>query len=131
MDASIKGNEIHLVIDKDIYSEDVLHKCFYWYTSTYNVPIDIHSERQFFVLLQSKHETENLEHILEKIKCDLIDFKLRDIVTKETKTVRELIVAKAFAYYGLEENPLTEISDPVGFNPADINTSENQDGSEK
>ena len=51
-------------------------------------------------------------------KRDLIDFKLRDIVTKETQTIRELITAKAFAYFDLDDNPATEISDPVGFNPS-------------
>lgn len=50
----------------------------------------------------------------------MIDFKLRDIVSKETKTIRELIIAKAFAYYEEDQSPDTEISDPVGFNPENI-----------
>jgi len=123
MYSEIKGLEIHLLIDKDIYNEDVLHKCFYWYTSSFNVSISFHAKKQFLVILQSKSQSTNLEVVLEKIKQDLIDFKLRDIVTKETKVVRELIVAKAFAYYGLEENPITDASDPVGFNPESINES--------
>jgi His-Xaa-Ser system protein HxsD len=117
MKTEIKNNEIILIIDKNIYNEDVLHKCFYWYCANYNVEISNHSGESFLVRLIAKHENENLQEALEKVQRDLIDFKLRDIVTKETKTIRELLVAKAFAYYGLDENPTTEISDPVGFNP--------------
>jgi His-Xaa-Ser system protein HxsD len=120
MKTEITGSEIFLLIEKEIYNEDVLHKCFYWYGANYNVEIGNHSKDIFSVRLQSKQESENLNDTLEKIKRDLIDFKLRDIVTKETKTIRELIVAKAFAYYGLDDNPTTEISDPVGFNPNEI-----------
>lgn len=120
MTSEIKANEIHLLIDKEIYNEDVLHKCFYWYTGNFNVEISNHSEKQFSVRLQSKAQSDNLQDTLEKVKRDLIDFKLRDTITKETKVIRELIVAKAFAYYGLEENPASEISDPVGFNPIDM-----------
>ena len=121
MDSEIIENTIHLLIDKEIYNEDVLHKCFYWYTSNFNVTVGVLSEKQFSVLLKPKDEKQNLSLIVEKIKCDLIDYKLRDIVAKETKTIRELLVAKAFCYYGLDENPFTEISDPVGFNPDGVN----------
>jgi His-Xaa-Ser system protein HxsD len=120
MKMEINNNEIILVIDKNIYNEDVLHKCFYWYGANFNVEISNNSAESFLVRLIAKHENENLQEALEKVQRDLIDFKLRDIVTKETKTIRELLIAKAFAYYGLDENPTTEISDPVGFNPENV-----------
>ena len=120
MKTEIVNNELLLFIEKSLYNEDVLHKCFYWYSSNFNIDISVHSEQLFLVKLQSNYETADWENILQRIKRDLIDFKLRDIVTKETKTIRELIVAKAFAYYDLDYNPFTDVSDPVGFNPHDI-----------
>jgi His-Xaa-Ser system protein HxsD len=120
MKIEIRNNELHLLIEKEIYNEDVLHKCFYWYGANFIVEIENHSKEYFSICLQTKNESENWNDIVEKIKGDLIDFKLRDIVTKETKTIRELLIAKAFAYYGLDENPTTEVSDPVGFNPDEI-----------
>ncbi len=123
MDAEIKDNELILLIEKDIYNEDVLHKCFYWYGGNFDVDISSYSEGIFSVRLKPTSETQDLNITVERIRRDLIDFKLRDIVTKETKTIRELIVAKAFAYYGLDDNPITEVSDPVGFNPVKIKSS--------
>ncbi len=120
MKTEIKGNELRLLIEREIYNEEVLYKCFYWYGAKFNVEIGINSSHFFEVRLQPRAESEDLRSTLEKVKRDLIDFKLRDIVTKETKTIRELIVAKAFAYYGLDDNPTTEISDPVGFEPDGI-----------
>ena len=120
MKTEILNNELLLFIEREVYNEDVLHKCFYWYGGNFNVDISIISDKLFLVKLQPHSEKADLENTLQKIKRDLIDFKLRDIVTKETKTIRELIIAKAFAYCDLEYDPETEVSDPVGFNPKEI-----------
>jgi len=120
LEFKFENNQLLLYVPADIYSTDVLHKCFYWYGGNYNVEINPIQKNMFEIKLFSKTKDinfENLDELQEKIRTDLIDFKLRDVVTKETKTIRELIVAKAFAYYNLDENPITEISDPVGFNP--------------
>jgi len=120
MNFEITNNELIVLIDKNIYNEEVLYKCFYWYGSNYIVEIRASLPEEFMVRLKSKTDKADFGLLIEKIQQDLVDFKLRDIVTKETKTIRELIVAKAFAYYGLEDNPKTEISDPVGFNPMNV-----------
>jgi His-Xaa-Ser system protein HxsD len=115
MNSSIINNELHLYIEREIYDEDVIHKCLYWYGGNFSIDISIHSDKVFFVRLLSNSDANDFQKIIEKIKRDLIDFKLRQIVTKETQTIRELLVAKAFAYYELDDDPTTEISDPVGF----------------
>jgi hypothetical protein len=55
---------------------------------------------------------------LQKLERDLVDFNVRDIVTKETQNVRDLLIAKAFSNGEYDELPPGEISDPVGY---DIN----------
>ena len=116
MKAEIKNNELRLLIEREIYNEEVLYKCFYWYGANFNVEIAPHSAEFFEVKLQPK-QIIDLQQTIDKVKRDLVDFKLRGIVAYETKTVRELLIAKAFANYGIDNDPTTEISDPVGFNP--------------
>jgi len=114
---SYKDGTLVFDLEKSIYSEDILYKCFYWYGNDFTVNI-VDKVDKFEVSIKFNDQKEiDFQKLTQRIKQDLIDFKLRDIVTKETKNIRELIVAKAFAYYQIEENPTTEISDPVGFNP--------------
>jgi len=118
MESKITATGLELLIDQALYSEDVVFKCFYWYSGTFNVEIEQSLPSQIRVIVKPKKEQAfEPEILLEQISKDLIDFKLRDIVTKETTTIRELIIAKAFAYADFEQNPTTEVSDPVGFDP--------------
>lgn len=120
MNYKIKGQQCSLNIDISIYSIEIIHKCFYWYTGDFEVDISTHDSNQCQVTLVSKAETApDFFILIDRIKQNLIDFKLREIVHKETKTVRELIIAKAFANYEIDvELSKGEVSDPVGFNPS-------------
>ena len=94
----------------------------YWYLGDYNVAItkDVNNYMVTISLKNAKHFDE--EELIVHLKNDLIDFKLREIVNKETFTIRELITAKAFANYdfNINEGSLHDISDPVGFDPNNI-----------
>lgn len=119
MNYKINGQKCLLKIDMSIYSIETIHKCFYWYTGDFEVNITNY-ESICQVTIISKSETIfDFTALIDRIKQNLIDFNLREIVHKETQTVRELIVAKAFANYEMDvELPHGEVSDPVGFNPA-------------
>lgn len=120
MDVKYFNEKIELLIDSAIYCEEVIYKCFYWYTNNFNVEIEKVHDGTYKIVLTAKIEKISIEEVLTKIKKDLIDFKLRQIVFLETKNIREIIIAKAFAYYDVEFEPLTEVSDPVGFDPTNI-----------
>jgi His-Xaa-Ser system protein HxsD len=61
----------------------------------------------------------NIKKILPKIENDLLDFKTREIVSLETKNIRELLIAKAFAFEDEFDEPAPgNINDPVGFDPS-------------
>jgi len=121
MQFEVKKRELVITVDKSIYNLDVLHKCFYWYGSSFDVSIHDLNEQHYQIELSPQQEGVIMEEMVSKVKRDLIDFKLRDTVTKETRTVRDLIVAKAFAYYDSDDNnPTTDLSDPVGFDPLSI-----------
>lgn len=120
MNFEIHDEKLSISLNREMYSIDILFKCFYWYGKEFLVEIDELTESNNLVTLayKDRHSPVGVwDEIIPRIKQDLIDFKLRDIVTKETQTIRELITAKAFAYYETEDDPASEISDPVGFNP--------------
>lgn len=119
MDIKISDNILALTVDATIYSETVLFKCFYWYANAFEVEISKISPSSYAVHLRPK-ETPDWDTIIPKIKRNLVDFKLRQIVTDETATIRDLIVAKAFAHYEETDTPLTAIADPVGFDPQTV-----------
>lgn len=116
----IKDNEIIVFADTSLYSKDSIFKCLDWYgdkfhtnvsfadSNTYRVSVKPISTNQFSPL--------ELENLLLKLERDLVDFNLRDIVTKETQNVRDLLIAKAFSNGEFDELPPGDVSDPVGFN---------------
>lgn len=112
---------ISFSLEKSLYNIDTLYKCFYWYSNGFDLEISEPDNGFYQIKLERKDLNIEFEEksILSKIKQDLVDFKLRDIISKETKNIRDLLVAKAFAHYE-NNNPQTVVSDPVGFNPENI-----------
>ena len=100
------NKEIVFLADKTLYSKDAVFKCLYWYGDKYYTDIS-----KGDVILNQ----EEKEDLLHKLGNDLVDFNLRDIVSKETQNIRDLLVAKAFSNGEFDETPPGEISDPVGF----------------
>lgn len=116
---------IKLAIDGELYSSAVIYKCFYWFGDKYVVDILFDKETVSFEVTirpkDGKFGPEDVERLTEKVKCDLIDFKTREIIIQETRNIREILVAKAFAHGDeFDETPPGEISDPVGFDPRDF-----------
>lgn len=107
--SKIKNNTIVLYLDSSIYSRDAILKCLYWYSEKFETDIKKTNENSFKIVLKplpSFHTShENLETWLLKLKQDFVDFNLRDIVTKETKNIRDLLIAKAFSSFDTEEPP--------------------------
>lgn len=122
MEYQLTCDILTITVDAKLYSEEVLFKCFYWYGNTFEVDINKVDERFFQITLKytAPGQTTDWSNIVSRIKRDLIDFRLRQIVAEETRTVRELIIAKAFAYYEEDEAPASSVTDPVGFDPQSI-----------
>lgn len=122
MEIQLNSDALIVTIDATIYPEVVLLKCLYWYSNTFQVDLKKTDSLQYEITMKAIHQSERPEwnNVILKLKQDLIDFKLRQYITDETKTIRELIIAKAFVHYSQEEGPVSEISDPVGFTPQSI-----------
>ena len=116
---STEGDSITVFADTALYSKEAVFKCLYWYGNRFHTSVSLLDEATYLIRLrllagQEMVATE-MELYLQKLERDLIDFNLRDIVTRETKNVRDLLIAKAFSNGEFDEDPPGELSDPVGF----------------
>lgn len=116
---STEGDSITVFADTALYSKEAVFKCLYWYGNRFHTSVSLLDEATYLIRLrllagQEMAATE-MELHLQKLERDLIDFNLRDIVTRETKNVRDLLIAKAFSNGEFDEDPPGELSDPVGF----------------
>jgi len=120
MNISFDDSVIKIDVDKEIYSLTVLHKCFYWYTGKYSLDICA-LDSTYLITISDVTTAEEKDALIQKIRKDLIDFKTREIISIETKNIRDLLIAKAFAHEDtFEEDPPPGISDPLGFDPTSI-----------
>jgi len=116
----IEDNEVIVFADTSLYSKDSIFKCLYWYGDKFHTNLSFADSNTYRVSVKPistlQLSPDELEYLLLKVERDLIDFNLRDIVTKETQNVRDLLIAKAFSNGEFDELPPGEVSDPVGFN---------------
>ncbi|EKR15303.1 His-Xaa-Ser system protein HxsD [Leptospira interrogans] len=120
---SVIEKEINIVVDSNIFSRDSILKCLYWYGDKFHVEIKFDNDNYFIILYPFNPDEWSNEDILSshrKLQQDLLDFQLRDIVTKETKNIRDLLIAKAFSNGEFDELPPGFVSDPVGFDISKI-----------
>ncbi|MFC0513540.1 His-Xaa-Ser system protein HxsD [Mucilaginibacter angelicae] len=114
----VAGNEIIVYADTALYSKDAVFKCLYWYGDKFHTSVtsvDAYYQITLTAAAGQIKEVSELDLYLQKLERDLVDFNLRDIVTKETQNVRDLLIAKAFSNGEYDELPPGEISDPVGY----------------
>jgi His-Xaa-Ser system protein HxsD len=106
--------EITLLVDGTIYSRIALLKTCYWFTNRCYIFIYRHDQQHLGVRLASKQNTIDLKAIAGEFENSLLDHQLRFEIASETATLRELIVAKAFAEGNvLEDPPVGDDRDPV------------------
>ena len=93
-----------LTIDKRIYNDSVISKAVYWTSGDYKIvrtSLDEFSE-QIELIATNAESSESL--VEEKFFQLLNDFKLRQIVADETRDIKTILYAKAFA----EDEELSE-----------------------
>lgn len=116
----IQNGEIIASVDGNLYSSNTIFKCTYWFGDKFHV--NVQQENHDYVITLRPMPNANipegeLPYYLQKLERDLVDFHLRDIVNRETSSIRALLVAKAFSNGEYDEAPPGEITDPVGFAP--------------
>ena len=114
---------ITLVLEVGQFSRDAALRAAYWFSKDLHIEFPpSETESTYSVILKAKTnlpmlddpKPKSLDELVSEFQNSLVDFELRVRVQKETSSVRELLLAKAFAEAGvLEDNPPGSFDDPV------------------
>jgi His-Xaa-Ser system protein HxsD len=107
-------SEISLLVDETIYSRIALLNTCYWFTDRCYIFIYRHDAQRLGLRITGKVGGPGVDAIAGEFQNALLDHQLRFEIDRETATLRELIVAKAFAEGNvLEDPPVGDDRDPV------------------
>jgi His-Xaa-Ser system protein HxsD len=96
----IAENKIQVKISANVFNEVVITKTLYWLQNNYFVFWNQDDNIIQNIILEKKNgliTDEEFFKIKDQLNQDLIDFKTRDIITQETKNIRDILYIKAFA----------------------------------
>lgn len=86
-------------IDRNIYSDSCISKSVYALADRYTILRSVDGQDEILDIQTIDHEHESEELVKQDILNTLNDYKLRCIIEEETKYIRTIIYAKAFADY--------------------------------
>lgn len=95
----IDDKTIRCEIDTDIFNESVITKALYWLSDDYNL-YQSKSTTGITIMLEKHNgifQDNDIKLLKSRLSQYLIDFKTRDIINQETKSIREILLIKAFA----------------------------------
>ena len=87
-----------MTIDKRIYNDSVISKVVYWLSGDYKIvrtTLDEFTEKIDFV--PNNSDSDSINQFENRFFQSLNDFKLRQIVANETRDIKTILYAKAFA----------------------------------
>jgi His-Xaa-Ser system protein HxsD len=94
---------LKILIPQALYSKEAILNCLYWHLDKPHVQFSLTSDENYLVSINATNlsllQIENIENTFTN---ELIDFELREIVSRETTNIKELIIAKAFANGALD-----------------------------
>jgi His-Xaa-Ser system protein HxsD len=111
-----------LHIDESIYARDAVLRTSYWFTDRCYFFISRPAQGTLLVTMRLKESRPTLEKpnpdvlqtVVGEFQNALLDQQLRIDIEKQTRAVRELLVAKAFSEAGeLDDLPPGDFRDPV------------------
>ena len=93
-------NTFCFTINASIFNERVLTKALYWYAESFIIYWNKNKDNLFEITLELKPSANMIytfEYVTHKFNHHLIDYKNRDLITNETKDIRNILYVKAFA----------------------------------
>lgn len=83
-------------VDKQMYSVNVVHKVLYWLSNSYLIQ-STSNDDIVHVELTCKHDHVNWQEIESNISQMFCDYALREVISEETKDIRNILYIKAFS----------------------------------
>lgn len=98
------GTFLNIFIPQRLYSKEAILNFLYWKLHESSVHFSVFSDKEFQVSIElSAFSIAQIDEFKKTLSNELIDYELREIVQNQTKNVRELIIAKAFANGTLDD----------------------------
>jgi len=91
-------------IDRRIYNDSVISKAIYWLSGDYVIVRSLLNDITESISITTKTGSISEQDLEVKLLQTLNDFKLRQIVADETRDIKTILYAKAFA----EDEDLSE-----------------------
>ena len=91
-------------IDRRIYNDSVISKAIYWLSGDYIIVRSLLNDITESISITTKTGSISEQDLEVKLLQTLNDFKLRQIVADETRDIKTILYAKAFA----EDEDLSE-----------------------
>lgn len=91
-------------IDRRIYNDSVISKAIYWLSGDYLIVRSLLNDITESISITTKSGSISEQELEVKLLQTLNDFKLRQIVADETRDIKTILYAKAFA----EDEDLSE-----------------------
>lgn len=92
--------EVLLDVDRSIYDESVIDKVLYWWAGDYVITRRNNPGTTIQTIIFSGLNPitqEVFDKMRQKLSADFIDYKNRAIIASETRDLRNILYAKAFA----------------------------------
>lgn len=88
-------NRAVLKIDTKVYSKEVVAKVVYWLSRDLTIMQGI--DGNILTLSLESHYVINWDETKQRLSQLLADYQMREIITAETKEIRNILFIKAFA----------------------------------
>lgn len=86
-----------IIIDRKIFDDSAISKTVYWLSSDFSFQRKLDGDTEIITILPKLGVDMNEQDIEMMFLDKLNDFKLRGIVANETRDIRTILYAKAFA----------------------------------
>lgn len=116
--AAFDGQVVSVRAPKAIYTESSVLKATYWVLGEYAAFVG-ETETDFIIQVIVPHrtsltsETRSPLSVAQLVSQHLVDARLRDVVVEQTRSIRDMIVARALASVGTLDSPPGDYRDPV------------------
>lgn len=99
----LQDGEVLLTLSKELYSHDAILKSSYKFTDNFYIQVDS-DEKYFKVKFSLKKDNEDIKDQIAQFCNELIDQQIRYSLHKSDKSIKELIIKKAFFPFKNDEN---------------------------
>lgn len=86
-----------VTLDRRIYSDSVISKAVYWFSGNYIISRRMLDEYTEELEIETSNNESSEKEVTTSFMQALNDYKLRQIIADETRDVKTILYAKAFA----------------------------------